>query len=70
MDKNEIKKRIETEEDYVRCPKLGNSLKRFLAKNHQGVENKTIARLLMIPEEQVEQIYNQAVETIKEGMDE
>jgi len=40
-----------TEEDYIRCPKLGNSLERFIAKSSEGVEDPVIARLLMISEE-------------------
>lgn len=68
MDKSDIQKRINEEEDYVRCPKFSNSLNKFLAKNDDGVENSVIARLLMIPEEKVEEIYDQAVDKIKAEM--
>ena len=68
MDKNDLQKRVQEEEDYVRCPKCNNSLTKFLAKNSDGVEDSTIARLLMIPEEKVQEIYDEAVEKIKKEM--
>jgi hypothetical protein len=69
MDKSEIQKKILEEEDYVRCPKLGNSLNRFTAKNPEGVENSTIARLLLMSEEEVERVYLEAVAKLREAMD-
>jgi len=68
MDKTDIEKRIAEEEDYIRCPKSGNSLAKFLAKNGDGVEDATIARLLMIPEDKVQELYQDAAEKLKEGM--
>jgi len=70
MDKDEIAKRIEEEEDYIRCPKCSNSLSRFIAKNGDGVEDATIARLLMVTEIEVQKIYEEAIKTLKEGMKE
>ncbi len=68
MDRDDIIKRVKEEEDYIRCPKCSNSLAKFLAKNSEGVENNVIARLLMIPEEKVEEIYQEAVETLRQEM--
>ncbi len=68
MDKNELQKRVLEEEDYVRCPKFGNSLSKFIARNSDGVKDETISRLLMIPVEDVEKIYNEAVEILKKDM--
>jgi ssDNA-binding Zn-finger/Zn-ribbon topoisomerase 1 len=68
MDKDELQKRIREEEDYIRCPKCSNSLIKFLAKNSDGVDNAVIARLLMIPEEQVEQLYQEAVQQLRAEM--
>ena len=68
-DKNEIKKRIAVDTDYVRCPKFSNSLTKFLQKNPDGVEDNTIARLLMLEgEERVEEIYQEAVLKLREVM--
>ena len=68
MDKNELQKRVLEEEDYVRCPKFGNSLSKFIARNSDGVKDETISRLLMIPVEDVEKIYQEAVEILKKDM--
>jgi hypothetical protein len=68
MDKTNIQKRINEEEDYIRSPKFSNSLSKFLAKNDEGVEDKTISRLLMIPEEKVQEIYDEAVQKLREEM--
>lgn len=67
-DKNEMKKRILNDPDYVRCPKTSNSLQKFLSKNPDGVEDNTIARLLMIDEEDVQELYDEAVEQLRESM--
>lgn len=68
MDKDESQQKVLTEEDYVRAPKFSNSLAKFVARNSDGVENATIARLLMISEEEVEKIFNEAVEMLREEM--
>ena len=69
MEKNEILKKILEEEDYIRCPKFSNSLNRFTEKNDGGVENSTIARLLMMTEEEVERVYQEAIEQLREDME-
>lgn len=69
MDKSDIQKRILEEEDYIRCPKCSNSLSKFLSKNPNGVEDAVIGRLLVIPEKEVDEIYKEAVEILKEDMD-
>lgn len=68
MDKDDVAKKIREEEDYIRCPKCSNSLAKFVAKNSEGVEDNVIARLLMIPEEKVEEIYEEAVKKLREKM--
>lgn len=68
MDKNELQKRVLEEEDYIRCPKCSNSLSKFLARTSDGVENATIARFLMIPEEEVEKLYQEAIEILRRDM--
>lgn len=67
-NKEDLAKRVMEEEDYVRAPKFSNSLSKFLARNSDGVENATIARLLMIPEEKVEEIFQEAVLKLREDM--
>lgn len=67
-DKAESQKRVLEEEDYVRAPKFSNSLTKFLARNSDGVENATIARLLMISEEEVEKIHKEAIDILRNEM--
>lgn len=68
IDKNEMLRKIAEEEDYIRCPKFSNSLNKFTQKNSEGTENSTIARLLMMDEEEVERIYQEAVQMLREDM--
>lgn len=68
MDKSELQQRVLQEEDYVRAPKFSNSLAKFLARNSDGVENATIARLLMIPEAEVEKLFAEAVLILRQDM--
>jgi hypothetical protein len=67
-DKDELQQKVLTEEDYIRAPKFANSLAKFLTKNSDGVENATIARLLMIPEEEVEKLHQEAIEMLRNEM--
>jgi hypothetical protein len=67
MDRDDVTKRIKEEEDYIRSPKFGNSLARLRAKNPEGVDDSTIAKVLMKTEEEVQKIYDEAVEMLKEG---
>lgn len=68
VDKNDIYRKIREEVDYIRCPKCSNSLSKFLSKNPEGVENSTVARLLMVSESEVEKIYSDAVRMLRAGM--
>jgi DNA-directed RNA polymerase specialized sigma24 family protein len=68
MDKSELIKRILQEEDYIRCRKFSNSLNEFLSRNFDGVKNSTIARLLMMSEDEVEKIYEEAIAKLRKSM--
>lgn len=71
MDKlTEVKKRIMEEEDYIKLPKFGDSLNRFLDKNPNVIKDSTIARLLKMSVEDVERIYLEAIELIKKEVGE
>lgn len=69
MDKDEIQKRIIEEEDYIRSPKNSNSITKFLMKNPDGVEDSVIARLLVMSEESVKKIYEEAVKILRKNME-
>lgn len=69
-DKEDIQKRIQDEEDYIRSPKFDNSLQKFLEKNPEGVEDNVIARLLSMPASEIDKIYQEAVQVLREEMSE
>lgn len=68
MSKEDIKKRILEESDFIKAYKFGNSLSKFLARNTKELDDTTIARLLMIEKYEVEEIYQKAVDMLKSGM--
>jgi len=68
MEKSEILIKILQEEDYIRCPKFSNSLNKFTEK-YEVSENPTIARLLMMTEEEVERTYQEAIQILREEME-
>lgn len=70
MDKPEIIKKIAEEEDYIRCPKMGNSLMKFMSKNPDGVDTAVIARMLLMTEEEVEAIYQESITQLRLKMGE
>lgn len=69
MDKEEIQRRIKEEEDYIRCPKCSNSITKFLMKNPDGAEDNVIARFLMITEDKLKELYNEAVKILRKNME-
>jgi hypothetical protein len=68
VDKEEFKKRILEEPDFIKCLKCSNSLTRYLTRNPKEADDSTIARLLMISEEEVDVLYKEAIDFLKLGM--
>lgn len=68
MAKDNILKRILEEEDFVHAPKFGNSLNKFLAKNEKVVNNREIAKLLLLDEGEVERLYEESVVLLRTSM--
>jgi hypothetical protein len=68
VTKEDLRKKILEEPDFVKSAKHSNSLMRYLTKNPKEIDNKTIARLLMISEEEVEEIYEWAVGLLKHDL--
>ena len=63
---DKIRLRIENEEDFIYYPRLNNSLKLLIQKNPDGLDNDKIAKALMISEEEVEKIFESAVNKIRD----
>lgn len=68
MEKDNLIKKILEEEDFIYAPKFGNSLNKFLAKNDNILHNVAIGRLLLIPDEEVERIYQESIVELRKGM--
>ena len=68
MEKNEISRKIVEDDDYIRCPKCNNSVNKFLLRNPDGAEDSMIARFLMVSEERVKELYEEAVKFFQEHM--
>ena len=63
-----MEKKVREDEDFIHAPKFNNSLNKFLAKNDSPLENSAISRVLLIPPEEVERVYEESVEALKREM--
>ena len=63
-----IKEKIDIDDDFINSPSHKNSLRVFMSKNIEGVDNARISKVLMITEEEVEEAYQSALAKIKEQM--
>lgn len=68
MNKEEDKKKVLEDPDFIKNTKSGNSLSKYLTRNERNLDNFSIARLLIITEEEVEEIYQKAVSFIKKNL--
>lgn len=68
VSKEDVKKRILEESDFIKSYKHSNSLAKFLSRNTKELDDSTIARLLMIEKDEVEDIYQKAVDFLRNHM--
>ena len=68
VSKEDVKKRILEESDFVKSYKHGNSLNKFLSRNTKELDDSAIARLLMIDKVEVEEIYQKAIDFLRKSM--
>lgn len=64
----EIKKIIETDDDYIACPKFKNSLKLLISRFPDSVDDDKIAKYLMISESEVKKLYQSAIQKLRKGL--
>lgn len=62
------KEKIEKDPDYINCPRVKNSLKKYLSKYSEGVSDEEIAKLLMISEDEVQKKYNDIILKLRKEM--
>lgn len=63
-----MEKLIREQEDTIHAPKYQNSLKKFLSKTDKPLEDGAIGRLLLIPSEEVERLYQESIVELKKEM--
>lgn len=68
VSKEDVKKRILEESDFIKSYKYGNSLNKFLSRNAKELDDSAIARLLMIDKDEVEEIYQKAIDILRSGV--
>lgn len=56
-----IQYRLENDEDFIVAPRHRNSLKQLLSDSSKGIDDKVIARVLNISQEEVETVYQSAI---------
>ena len=68
MTTNEIRSRIADDPDFVGLKRFDYSMKKLLERYPEGCPNRVITHALMIAEGEVEDLYQQAVEHLREIM--
>lgn len=68
MERDEMERKIKEDDDFIHAPKFGNSLQKYLAKTDKLLENGAIGRLLLIPAEEVERIYEESIVELRREM--
>ena len=69
MNKEIAKEKIKTEEDFIYCPRLGNSLLKLVEKNPDGVDDERILKVLLIEKAQLDEYFMSAISKLRKYMD-
>jgi NADH:ubiquinone oxidoreductase subunit E len=67
-DKAATKARIETEEDFIVYPKMGNSIEKLIARYPDGIEDAAIMKCLMLTQDEFESKFEAALEVMREDL--
>lgn len=69
-NKKAIKKKIMEDEDFIYCPRLGNSLEKLMdiTDNSMGVSDDRICKVLLISKKELDTIYNNAISKLKNAL--
>jgi hypothetical protein len=67
-DKKMIKKKIVEDEDFIYCPRLGNSLNKLIEKHPDGVDDERIQKLLLMSAKELEAIYQSALQKLRNAL--
>lgn len=62
---DDLKHKIQTDPDFINCPEFDNSLKKFADAHPNGVDEKTIAKVMMVTKDEVKKIYQSAIQNLR-----
>jgi hypothetical protein len=65
----QLKVQIETEDDFIYCPKYDNSMQNLLQHHPEGLEIDRIAKVLLMTTEEAEELYNNILKKLRKNMD-
>lgn len=68
MDKNKIKQKIETDPDFINYPKFGNSLRKALDANPDGLPDETIQKMLLMTQEEIDKEFESAIIKLRDQL--
>lgn len=66
MNDTETKAKLENEEDFINLKRFEYSLQQLMERYPEGCPDKIIAKALMIPEEEVEKLYQEIAQKLHE----
>lgn len=66
-DKKMLKKKIMEEEDFIYCPRLGNSLRKLIEKYPDGVDDGRIQKILLLSEKELKNTYESAIKKLRDA---
>ena len=66
-DKKMLKNKIMEDEDFVYCPRLGNSLKKMIEKHPDGIDDERIQKALLLSAKELEEIYESAIKKLRDA---
>jgi len=66
--KKEVKDKIHEDEDFIYCPRLGNSLAKLIEKNPEGVDDERIAKVLLMEEDEVKTLFASAIVKLRKSL--
>ena len=64
-NKKTTQERVNEEIDFCYCPRLSNSIENLIEKNPDGIDNERIAKVLLLSEDEVENIFESALRKLR-----
>ena len=69
-DKKALKNKIMNDDDFIYCPRLGNSLAKLIEKNPDGIDDERIEKVLLMTSKELEATYLSALEKLRKAVKE